>query len=627
MISIASLKRRYIVIFALYLIVFIAINAMAFVILRQDMLGDTRTRVQWAMYEAREKAGISFAKDKEVLSLVSDSMDEMFQNEESTDSVEKFLKTTTNYYIRNYGNHISDIFGYIDGRYMSGSGYIPPDDYEPTERIWYKMAMEHPGEYVFSMPYEDLQTGKIIISGSVAIPHDHGVIAMDVILENFTGNIDLVYDNGITGVYYIDSLGNVIRHEKDLPDIDSVYTVEDLPEEIKELVQKALADDSDEELTPISYGTKGGIAFHQMLMDGWHVVMTMDNFFNIDVYRRIAYQVLFITLIILTVVVLVTVFNAKQRLKAMHLTSKLEASCEIYYVLLAFNLNKNTVEKLKDIRLPEDMPYYTQEMLEYRNFENEEEVKADEYIRFLVDHNVAESYMDRVLDFIDHTTLKERLNGKKTITIEFVDKFIGWVRGRYVLANVGEDGLPETVLFSVESIEEEKKRENVLRKLSETDGLTDINNRFAGENAINEFVESEKEGMFFLLDVDKFKSFNDDFGHNVGDKVLIEIAKALKSSFRGVDVIMRLGGDEFAAYAVGTVTEEHAKPIVERLFAAIDAIDIPEVQGRKINISLGATAFVPSESNTDGFNEIYMRADKGTYESKKMPGNTFTYIP
>ena len=124
------------------------------------------------------------------------------------------------------------------------------------------------------------------------------------------------------------------------------------------------------------------------------------------------------------------------------------------------------------------------------------------------------------------------------------------------------------------------------------------------------------------MDADKFKSINDNYGHDVGDKVIKAIAHCMNKSFRNSDVILRLGGDEFAAYALDVTDEARAKIIIERLFSEIDKIDIPELGDRKINISLGAAFFVFSEGST--FDDIYKRADVAVYQSKKISGNSYT---
>ncbi|MBQ6967561.1 MAG: GGDEF domain-containing protein, partial [Lachnospiraceae bacterium] len=131
-----------------------------------------------------------------------------------------------------------------------------------------------------------------------------------------------------------------------------------------------------------------------------------------------------------------------------------------------------------------------------------------------------------------------------------------WNRARFVVVERDNDGTLLSVLFMVETIDEEKKARDRLLYLSETDSMTGINNRGSGENKVRKLLLDGDGGMFMLLDVDKFKSINDTYGHAAGDKVLISIAECMRRAFRNNDVMMRLGGDEFAAFAPMVYTRE-----------------------------------------------------------------------
>lgn len=164
------------------------------------------------------------------------------------------------------------------------------------------------------------------------------------------------------------------------------------------------------------------------------------------------------------------------------------------------------------------------------------------------------------------------------------------------------------------------KSQKRLINLSELDGLTSINNRASGEEKIKELLKKGKSGVLCLLDADKFKSINDTYGHAAGDKVIIAVANALASTFRSSDVVLRLGGDEFCAFGLGINDESTANALFERFFAKIDEISLPELKGRKISVSLGAS-FASEQKN---FDKLFGLADWALYESKKTAGNKAT---
>ena len=164
--------------------------------------------------------------------------------------------------------------------------------------------------------------------------------------------------------------------------------------------------------------------------------------------------------------------------------------------------------------------------------------------------------------------------------------------------------------------------ETELFYLSQTDALTKINNRGSGERRIELLLKKGECGMFCLFDADKFKSINDNFGHAVGDEVLIEIAKAMKRAFRGNDIIMRLGGDEFAIFAVGITDKKIGAMCIERFFACINEISIKALRDRKIAVSLGA---VLAGGTGETFDHLYTQADELLYECKKLPGSQYSF--
>lgn len=179
-------------------------------------------------------------------------------------------------------------------------------------------------------------------------------------------------------------------------------------------------------------------------------------------------------------------------------------------------------------------------------------------------------------------------------------------------------------MVAFENIDEDHRQQEALRRLSETDAMTGIHNRGSGEEKIRKAMLEGKHGMFCLIDVDKFKSINDNYGHQAGDLALKAIADSLKDVFRESDIVFRLGGDEFAAFAEGVTTHEIGERILNRVFDFLENVNIPALQDRKVTISVGAS-FYP-KSNIDTFEAVYQRADEGTYESKKHDGNFFHFV-
>ena len=231
-------------------------------------------------------------------------------------------------------------------------------------------------------------------------------------------------------------------------------------------------------------------------------------------------------------------------------------------------------------------------------------------------------YLEYEFNFIDLNTLEERLKNRKSIENVFYGKLSGWCRSRFIPVDYDEDGHLLHVLYCVECIDEQKKREDKLLYMAQTDIMTGISNRGSGEKMIERVLNNKVSGMMCLVDCDKFKAINDTYGHMVGDEVIIAIANTLQKSCRDKDVVMRLGGDEFAMFIPGVTEQKCAQSFIDRLFENINNIKIEALEDKKIVISLGACIYDGKEELS--FDDLYYRADSAMYQSKKKDGCSAT---
>ena len=121
--------------------------------------------------------------------------------------------------------------------------------------------------------------------------------------------------------------------------------------------------------------------------------------------------------------------------------------------------------------------------------------------------------------------------------------------------------------------EELSEANDKLRRISLTDGLTDIDNRRCLEDRLHEMwqhsLRLHEPIALIMCDIDKFKSVNDNFGHQAGDSVLKEVAQLLKGEAREIDRVGRYGGEEFLLILPGTVLDA-AVTFAERLREKVD---------------------------------------------------------
>ncbi len=122
-----------------------------------------------------------------------------------------------------------------------------------------------------------------------------------------------------------------------------------------------------------------------------------------------------------------------------------------------------------------------------------------------------------------------------------------------------------------------------------------------------------------MLDIDNFKTINDQHGHESGDLVLKELSKVLIDHVRSLDVVGRMGGEEFAVGLLGA-TPEMARKVAEQLREAIEAADFMTRDAGKltVTVSLGVTNLADGASTLD---DLLNRADKALYEAKSSGRN------
>jgi two-component system cell cycle response regulator len=168
----------------------------------------------------------------------------------------------------------------------------------------------------------------------------------------------------------------------------------------------------------------------------------------------------------------------------------------------------------------------------------------------------------------------------------------------------------------------ERLRDNVQMSIEAaiTDGLTGLHNRRYMESHLGKLVEQAasrgKPLAVLVLDIDFFKSINDNYGHDCGDDVLREFAIRVRKSIRGIDLACRMGGEEFVVVMPETDMAV-AATVAERLRRKIAAEPFPIEQGKRkidVTISIGIAAL---ESSHDSSAQLLKRADQALYRAKR----------
>jgi diguanylate cyclase (GGDEF) domain len=198
-------------------------------------------------------------------------------------------------------------------------------------------------------------------------------------------------------------------------------------------------------------------------------------------------------------------------------------------------------------------------------------------------------------------------------------------------------GLPETLAFAfmalfsgaavallvwwvanlLDKLERQRRVTALLRNNADTDTLTGLANRRAFDEALARLLHGQREhdAMFSLLmlDLDRFKNYNDDFGHLAGDEVLRITGHLLGAALRPSDLAARYGGEEFALLLPHTDAAQ-ASDVAARILGAFRGFAWPQ---RAVTISIG----VAQSTAGDGIMDLIQRADAVLYDAKHAGRN------
>lgn len=163
---------------------------------------------------------------------------------------------------------------------------------------------------------------------------------------------------------------------------------------------------------------------------------------------------------------------------------------------------------------------------------------------------------------------------------------------------------------------------------AELDFLTNVYNRKALDRHLKRLMTearlNEKSLSLLMIDIDHFKSFNDSYGHLIGDEVLKMVSKILTRSLKGKDIVARFGGEEFAVLLPETPIG-HAMTVAEHIRQTIAGKELlHRISGTSfgsVHVSIGVTMCRP---HIDSMDDFIARADKALYRSKRAGRNRVT---
>ena len=210
-------------------------------------------------------------KSMDVLWATADTVNYLMEEGASSEEILGYLTKEAEHAAKQVDENFTGIYGYIDGQYLDGIGWVPPADYEPTERVWYTKAKEAGGQIALVPPYLDAQTGTVMFSVSQLLSDGESVVSIDVTLNEVQAITENMTLNEIGYGFVMDGTGLVIAH------VDEAEKGKDYPTNEKQEYLLSKVFEGEQEYFDMDIDGEACTVFSEQVMEDWYVVMVVQN--------------------------------------------------------------------------------------------------------------------------------------------------------------------------------------------------------------------------------------------------------------------------------------------------------------------------------------------------------------
>lgn len=234
------------------------------------IMGEAKTK------ELSEQVQNFLMRGYETLEVTVDSVEYMVDEGMDSEAIESFLIRESDKCADRISEDFTGIYGWVDGAYVDGLGWVPDADYVPQKRIWYTMAMDNKENGVTLIPpYVDAQTGNIIISISKVLNDGESVLALDITpysIQTATEELNL---NGNGYAFIVDNNGLIVAHAdsslRGASYLEKTYLLADQ----QELIQKAMT--AEDGYFSMTIDGEECQVFRSEVRGGWNVVLVVKS--------------------------------------------------------------------------------------------------------------------------------------------------------------------------------------------------------------------------------------------------------------------------------------------------------------------------------------------------------------
>ena len=237
------------------------------------------------------------ANSKNILWVTSDAVWDMLDHGATVKDMSEYLVIESENLKKEYDENFMGLYGVIDGEFLDGLGWNPPDDYIPMERDWYKEAIKAQGETIVLSPYVDAYTGDIVITICRMLPDGKSVMAIDMSLNRLKNIVSSAQMKEGSTNMVLDDTGLIIAHDNGALEYKNVNDVYTMPNDfIAKLHQY------DESYFEATIDGKDYIVLTDTIVEDWHMIILANkvNLFS-NTWRELMLNVLIYIVIYLAI--------------------------------------------------------------------------------------------------------------------------------------------------------------------------------------------------------------------------------------------------------------------------------------------------------------------------------------
>lgn len=240
-------------------------------------------------------------KSMDVLWVTADTVNYMMDNGASSEEILRYLTTEAEHETQQIDENFTGIYGYINGEYLDGIGWVPPEDYVPTSRDWYIAAKEAGGRATIVPPYLDAQTNTVMFSVSQLLADGESVVSLDVALNEVQVLTEDMTMNDMGYGFIMDNTGLIIAH------FDSEEKGKVYPENAEQENMLSQIFDNEQDNFEMTINGENCTVFSTQVMNDWYVIMVVSN---TKLFHDLRTQMMIGIAISVTVFLIIVVFCA-----------------------------------------------------------------------------------------------------------------------------------------------------------------------------------------------------------------------------------------------------------------------------------------------------------------------------